>query len=612
MSPSEPGHAGPEEGTTPRRIGAFALLEDYAVLGDGRTVALVALDGRIDWWPIPTLDSPPACAALLDPERGGYFVLAPDEPFRVRRDYLTGTNVLQTIFTTARGSVRVTECLNVGTAGRLPWSELARRVEGLSGEVALHWALVPRDRFRQARPWVAPRRAPVVHLGDQSLAVVVHGEGAGPVEKGTHRLHGRMRCAQGDRQLVAVVATDDEPLFLPEPDSIESRIDETIASWQHWSRSVAAEGRWGEATQRSALVLKTLRYELGGAIAAAATTSLPETIGGPKNWDYRYAWVRDSSFTLDALIHLQLHEEVHGSVSWLLGALRRTAPEVHVFYRLDGTVADSEAELDVPGYRGSLPVRSGNSASRQRQLGTYGDLFDTVHRYVSEGHILDQATAELLCRLADECCDQWLLKDSGIWELDDLQHYTISKIGCWVALDRACRLAAEGQIPDRQAARWQVEAEAVRAWVGEHCWSEEKGSYTFYAGTDRLDAAVLLAGRTGFDRGPRLAGTIDAVRQELGCGPAVYRYSGMQREEGAFVACSFWLVDALVRVGRVEEAAALMDEAVAMANGVGLFAEQIDPSSGSFLGNLPQGLSHLALINAVHALREAGLAERSE
>lgn len=590
--------------STPRRRDGWAAIGDYAIVGDGRTVALIARDGEIDWWPVPTLDSPPVCGAILDPPAGGSCGLAPEGDFEAERRYLPGTNVLETTFTTAGGRAVVTETLNSGSAGRLPWTELARRVEGVEGEVEMGWHLSPGDRFGRARPWVSTRHTtPVVHLGDQSLAVVL--DGAEPAEVHRHSVRGRLVTRAGRRQLVAVVATDDEPLFLPDPAVIQARIDRTVASWRRWSDLADCGTRWSEAVMRSALALKTLLYEPDGAIAAAATTSLPERLGGKKNWDYRYSWVRDSSFALDALIRLTLHEEVHASVSWLLDALRRTAPELHVFYTLSGEVADSITELDVPGYRGSRPVREGNSAAGQSQLGTYGDLFDTVHRYVSEGHVLDPATSGMLADLADRCCDTWMSPDSGIWELPDLQHYTISKIGCWVALDRAVSLADAGQVPDRHRGRWETEAADIKEWVVRNCWSAKKHAYSFYAGTDLLDAAVLLAGRTGFDRGERLGSTIDAVRSELGDGPCVYRYSGMRSEEGAFIACSFWVVDALTRVGRIEEACALMDEAVGLANDVGLMAEEIDPRTREQLGNVPQGLSHLALVNSAHTLEDA-------
>ena len=511
--------------------------------------------------------------------------------------------MLETTYTTASGSVRVTDALNVGSAGRLPWTELARRVQGLAGEVAMRWEFWAGDRFGQARPWVTTHgQVPVVTAGDQSIALVVRGADNG--QAAAHHVAGTLLARPGERIVVGAVATDHDPVVIPQAGHIEDRIDNTIEAWRRWSGQINYQGPWAEAVSRSALALKTLLYEPAGAIAAAATTSLPEAVGGPKNYDYRYAWVRDSSFTLDAFISLGLREEVHAAVSWILNAVSRTAPDIHVFYRLDGRAADGQATIDVPGYRHSRPVRSGNGAAGQSQLGTYGDLFDTIARYVSTGHLLDQDTGRMLADLADRCCDIWTHEDAGIWELSQFRHYTIAKIGCWVALDRAARLADAGQLPAAHAARWRQEAADITRWVQAHCWSQAKQSYTFYAGTDELDAAVLLAGRTGFDRGQRLAATIDAVTAELGRGPLVYRYTGMDRDEGAFVACTFWLVEALAWTGQATRARELMDEAVQLCNAVGLLSEQIDPATGEFRGNLPQGLSHLALVNAARTLAD--------
>jgi GH15 family glucan-1,4-alpha-glucosidase len=587
------------------RVDGFVPIEHYAVLGDGRTVALLAADGSVDWWAHPALDSPPALSALLHPQGGGCLRVVPAGGSEAIRRYVDDTNVIETRYRTTTGVARVTAALNVGSAGRLPWTELAQRVEILAGFVDFTWEFTPGDRFGRANPWVTLRHGtPVASIEDQTLGVIL--DGLGPPVITPHTVSGRARLHEGTRALLAVVATDAEPLFIPTPDAIQSRLDRTITSWRRWADLLTSDGPWNCAVRRSALALKTLLTEHSGAIAAAATTSLPERIGGPKNWDYRYAWVRDSSFTLDALINLGLHEEVHGAVSWLLSAIRDNGGDLHVFYSLDGTIAEREATLDIPGWRHSQPVRSGNSASAQLQLGTYGDLFDTISRYCDEGHEIDQATGRTLADLADRCCDRWRHRDSGIWELEDCRHYTISKIGCWVALDRAVHLAESDQLPGRHVERWRSGADEIYAWVNDHCWSDAKQAYTFYAGTDDLDAAVLLAGRTGFERGPRLASTIDAIATELANGPLVYRYTGMDKEEGAFVACSFWMVEALVRTGQTERARHIMEGTIALANDVGLFSEQIDPETGAFLGNMPQGLSHLALINAAFALERAG------
>lgn len=527
--------------------------------------------------------------------------LSPTGPFEVERRYIEGTNVLQVTYRTSGGEAVVTQALNSGSAGRLPWTEIASRLEGKEGEVEFRCELVPGNRFGQAKPWVKEFEGiPVVVLGDQYLGVV---DTTGSLTARDGAVSGDLRVARGDRVLIGVVATDAEPLFLPEPDVIDARIDRSIESWNRWSALLEIDGPWQNAVRRSALAVKALLCEDTGAIAAAGTTSLPERIGGDKNWDYRYSWVRDSSFAVDALIRLGLHEEAHGAVSWLLDAIKRNGGDLHVFYTLSGDIADQEAELEVPGYRASRPVRAGNSAADQMQLGTYGDLFDAIHRYCTEGHLLDDDTARMLANMADSCCDRWMSRDSGIWELDTLEHYTISKIGCWVALDRAVSLAEAGQVPQDHLPRWRSEAQEIRRWIETNCWSEAQNSYTFYAGTEQLDAAVLLAGRTGFDRGPRLASTIEAILTHLARGPTVYRYSGMQDEEGAFIACSFWLAEALGHTGQFERADEFMNAAVGLANDLGILAEQVDPATGSFLGNVPQALSHLGLINASYALQ---------
>jgi GH15 family glucan-1,4-alpha-glucosidase len=595
----------PVSSAVPDRTGGFAPIASYASLGDGQTVALVAQDGRVDWWPLPTMDSPPGFAAVLDPPSGGHIALGPEEPATVERRYLPSTNVLETRFRTASGEVRVVDALSVGRSGRLPWSELVRSVEGVEGAVPMRWDVRPGSRFETVRPWTERKRGCVLlHDGDQHLAVRPFDVGEEQVDHLS--VSGRFTTSPGSRGLLAITSSDNAPVFTSDRAELEAHLELTRGRWEQWCGSVRYDGPWADVVLRSALALKQLVYQPTGAMAAAPTTSLPERIGGPKNWDYRYMWVRDTSFAADAMIHLGMDEEVQAVVNWLLGTVRRTAPDLHVFYKLDGRVPEGQQELAAPGYRGSRPVRSGNGAATQSQLGCFGDLFDTVLRYVQDGHLLDPDTGRMLADLADRCCDIWLTEDSGLWELEQYRHYTISKMGCWVALDRAVTLAGMGEIATGHADRWAREAEAVKAWVDEHCWSAAKGSYTFHAGTEDLDAATLLAGRTGFDRGERLAGTVRAVRAELGRGPLLYRYTGMDREEGAFLACTFWLVTALAELGELDEARQLMDQAVTLVNDVGLLAEQMDPATGEMLGNFPQALSHLALVNAAAAICRRG------
>jgi GH15 family glucan-1,4-alpha-glucosidase len=308
------------------------------------------------------------------------------------------------------------------------------------------------------------------------------------------------------------------------------------------------------------------------------------------------------AYSLTALVRFGVREETHGAISWLLGTIVRGGDEPQVCYALDGSTIDPQVRhLDVPGWRDITPVVSGNRASRQLQLGVFGDIFSIVQLYVDSGNILDEETGRMLTGVADLACDRWRSPDAGMWELPQERHYTTSKLGCWQALQHAAHLADVGQIAG-SAARWRAEADLIRDWVEQHAWSEELGAYVWYPGSTDLDASILLHAISGFDRGPRMSSTLDAVRHRLGAGPHLYRYTGADSDEGAFVACSFWMVSALALVGRRAEATALMEELMATPNDVGLLAEMIDPSSNGFLGNLPQALSHLALVNAAITL----------
>jgi len=590
--------------TMERRIDGFAELSDYAVLSDGRTSALLALDGQIDWWAVPKLDDMPVCGALLDPARGGHLFLRPEDAFSVKWRYVDSTNVLESTFTTESGTVVVTSALNTGASGRLPWTELVFSACARGGPVPMVWEFRPGTHFEDCTPLVSKLgKVPIVTIDNQTIAVVIDEEGS--IEYLADRLRGHFIVEQRQRSLLAFTATKNVPIVVPKPDEIDRRLEDTKTAWQRWSGRVNECGEWSPYVVRSALALKTLVAERSGAIAAAVTTSLPERVGGPKNWDYRYAWVRDSSFSINAFSNLGMNEEVHNSVAFLIRAIRKNGPELHVFFTLDGGLDVGEVKLDVPGYRFSRPVRAGNDATDQMQLGNYGDLFDTIHRYAMAGHVLDESTQTLLVGIAEQCRKRWRKTDSGIWELHELRHYTISKIGCWVTFDRAIQLVECGQLPDSHVDRWRADRDEIREYIETRCWSEKKQAYSLCADCDDLDAAVLLAARTGFDRGDRLRRTIDAIEDELSEGVLIYRYTGAHKEEGAFVACTFWMVEALAHSNQLDRAQRVMTIAVELTNDVGILSEQIDPSSGAFLGNLPQGLSHLSLINAAFTLNRA-------
>ncbi len=583
---------------TERDAAGYADLRTYAAIGDGRTVALIARDGRIDWLPLPHMSSAPVFGALVDAENGGSIALSPEEPFTVERAYVDNTNVLATTFHTASGSVRVTDAMNTGVAGRLPWAELARRIDGLTGSVRLVGRVRPGTCLNTVSPWVRDTVSGAVLRAD-GVTMAVRASNEESVEVSDVDISLTFRTAPGSRHILGLVATEDEPLYLPDPEDVDRGVDRTVRNWQQWSANFAWEGDWQDAVLRSVLVLKLLIYAPTGAVAAAATTSLPENVAGGKNWDYRFAWVRDAAYSLTALFRFGLREETHGAISWLLATIREYGPEPHVFYQLNGCPAPEELhERDVPGWRGIGPVVDGNAASGQLQLGVFGDLFSIVQLYVDNGNVLDAETGRMLAGIADLACDRWRSKDAGMWELHEPRHYTTSKLGCWQALRHAVHLCEIGQIPG-DPSRWRSEAGRIREWVQTHAWSEQKQAYVWYPGTDELDASILLHAISGFDRGPRMSSTLDALRDELGAGDHLYRYSGMDAEEGVFLACSFWMASALQLVGRGDEARGLLDRLMVAANDVGMLAEMLEPATGDFLGNLPQALSHLALINAV-------------
>jgi GH15 family glucan-1,4-alpha-glucosidase len=595
----------------PARIDGYAPIRDYAVIGDGRTVALVARDGSIDWLCLPDLDSPSVFAALLDPGRGGRFTLSPEGPYQSERRYVPDTNILETTFRTSSGAVRVTDALLMPGVGLAPKRELVRKVEGLSGRVAMKWQVEPRFGYgAQTMKFGRRLGVPVVTSGSQALAVCSWS--AGSPEEAGGVISAEFEVTEGTEAIIALSFAEQEPLVLPTRNEVGARMLETERFWRDWVGGRSYEGPWREAVMRSALALKLLVFAPSGAIAAAATTSLPEEIGGERNWDYRYSWLRDSAFTLDAFLELGLPVEAKSFFWWLMHASQLTHPRLHVLYRLGGSLCRFERELDLEGYRHSRPVRIGNAAAEQRQLDVYGELLQTALLF-SRLEDMDADIGFKLAEIADYVCRIWREPDSGIWEVrSEPLHFTQSKMMCWAALDRALQLAAAGQIPDRTVGLWRRESEAIRDFIERRCWSEAKRSYVRFAGSEELDASLLLgalAGYGGDQPDDRLTGTVEAVRRELGRGPFLYRYTGedgVRGSEGFFLSCSFWLVDALARCGRVDEATDLMKELVASGNDVGLYSEEIEPSTGEFLGNFPQGLVHLALISAAVSLREAG------
>ena len=601
------------------RVDGYAPIREYALVGDGRTSALIASDGSVDWLCLPNVDSPSVFARILDAERGGSFRLEPTAPFEAERRYLERSNVLETTFATAEGSVRVTDAMTLSDSSRLsPLRELVRKVDALAGIVPLRWAFEPRFDYGRAQTRIERRAGRwFAHAGSSALVLSLCDVGEGELHDGA--ITGELSLAPGESGLFSLAATDKEPAVMPGREDSEARLERTKRFWLEWSDRTSYEGAWPDAVTRSVLALKLLTFAPSGAIVAAPTTSLPEWIGGGRNWDYRFTWLRDASWSLDAMLRLGYHDEAHAFFWWLMHASRLTQPRLQILYCIDGSIHTEERELShLAGYRGSRPVRIGNGAREQVQLDVYGAVLEAIWLYGKAVGRLDGDTGREVGRIADFVAEHWSDPDNGIWEVrDERTHYIQSKGLCWVALDRACKLAEEGLIPDR-GRRWRGAADELKAWVDEHGWDDRLQSYVRAPDLRELDASLLTLAVLGYDRdrSPRIEATVAAVERELREGPYVYRYrgdDGLKGEEGAFLTCSFWLVDAYARCGRLDDANALMEELLGLANDVGLYSEEISPRTGEFLGNFPQGLTHLALISAAVTIAdaEAGRTERA-
>jgi len=590
---------------------------DYALLGDCASGALVARSGSIEWLCWPRFDSPSLFGAILDRERGGRFELAPVDPVSVERRYVGETTVLDSVFVTAGGRLRLRDCMvavpEMEQGVSWPDHQLVREVVCEEGEVDVALRCDPRFAYGRIRPRWEQRGALGWFCQDRAAVLVLRSEMT--LESDPERgLLGRARLRAGERRLTSLCYDAAEPATLPVlGDVAAGRVERTLAYWRDWAADCDYQGPWREAVIRSALTLKLLAMSASGALVAAPTSSLPERLGGVRNWDYRYCWLRDAAFTLRALLGLGRVEEGRAFFSWLLHATRQTAPRLNVLYGVFGDTECEERELEhLEGYRGSRPVRVGNAAADQLQLDAYGSVVSTAHEFVQRGGSLDAWQARLLAHLVRHVCERWEEPDEGIWEIRaERRRHTYSAAMCWVALDRALRLEEAGllKLPRDRLERTR---ETIRETLETRAVDPASGSYTSVLDGEDVDASLLLLAAYGYAApdAPRMVATCERIRRELGAGDWLHRYSaewddGLPAGEGAFVACAFWEVEYLACLGRVAEARRRFEHLLSHANDVGLFAEEIEPSSGAALGNFPQALSHLGLINAALALAAA-------
>lgn len=592
-------------------------IEDYALIGDCETAALVGRDGSIDWLCLPRFDSPACLSALLGDETNGRWKIAPaDGTFRTQRAYREDTLILQTTFETEAGKAVIHDFMPLRDGS----SNIIRIVEGIEGAVAFDFEFMARFDYGQTVPWMSFEADGVVTAVAGPDMLILHS--AVPLDGNDSRVTGAFTVAEGER-LVFALTFCSSYLPRPKPVDAEAALKATETFWREFTGRCPDVDGWTGAVKRSLITLKALTYMPTGGIVAAVTTSLPEKLGGTRNWDYRYCWLRDATLTLLALMKLGYYDEASAWRNWLLRAVAGAPEQMQIMYGVAGERNLREWEADwLAGYEGSQPVRIGNAASEQFQLDVYGEVADALMQASKGGlarHPRGEEIGDVLMPFLERV---WRDPDEGIWEVrGERQHFTYSKVMAWVAFDRVSLMAEEAG--DRQGSlRWRQVADEIHAEVCAKAFDPELNSFVQAYGSKALDASVLQIGMVGFlpPDDPRYVGTVEAIERDLTSDGFVLRYrtgetdDGLPSDEGVFLACSFWLADALDLIGRRQDAQALFKRLLALSNDVGLLSEEYDPKDKRLLGNFPQAFSHIGVINtALNLSRRKGPAdERSD
>jgi GH15 family glucan-1,4-alpha-glucosidase len=584
-------------------------IEDYALIGDTHTAALVGRDGSLDWLCFPRFDSPACFAGLLGSDEHGSWRIAPTSAVTAtERRYRPSSLVLETLMHTDGGAVRLVDCMPT----RQDHPRVVRMVEGVSGTVELRSLCSPRFDYGRVRPWIRAW-GPSVSVGAGPETLELRADV--PTEVGEQRLRSTFTVREGER--VGFVLTwhsswEDPPALLDPPAAVEA----TDAWWQDWTSRSTYRGGWADEVERSLITLKALTYEPTGGVVAAATTSLPEFLGGVRNWDYRFCWIRDAALTLDSLMVAGYVDEATRWRDWVIRAVAGDPEDLQIMYGVAGERRLEEYEVPwLPGYEGSAPVRVGNAASGQLQLDVYGELADAIFRARQLGMAPAPEGLDPARGVIRWLVDHWRDPDDGIWEVrGPRRQFVHSKVMAWVAVDRVVRMMEEvgaaGPLDELRTMRDEIHAE-----VCDRGFDADRNTFTQSYGSDRLDASLLLIPQVGFlpPDDPRVVGTIEAVQRDLVRDGFVMRYipdegsaDGLPPGEGAFLACSFWLVIDLAMIGRVDEAEELFDRLVSLRNDLGLFSEEYDQEHERLIGNFPQAFTHLTLIASAVALTEAG------
>ncbi len=580
-------------------------IEDYALIGDLHTAALVGNDGSIDWLCLPHFDSGACFSRLLGTGDHGYWKIAPAGGAEVvtatRRRYREGTLVLETEFDTADGTIRVTDCMPI----REEHPQVVRLVEGLRGSVPIRMELSVRFDYGSSVPWVTHGGGLLTATAGPNAVALwttaeTHGEHMQTVSEVT------IESGRHVSYLLTWYPSHETP---PRPVDPWYAAAGTESWWRDWSESGTYRGEYAEAVQRSLITLKALTYEPTGGIVAAATTSLPEALGGNRNWDYRYCWLRDATLTLESLMRGGYHDEAMAWRDWLLRATAGDVAKLQIMYGTSGERRLDEWEVEwLPGYEGSTPVRIGNAAAGQYQLDVYGEVMSALFSASQSDGVHSRAIWDLQRNLVDFLEEGWKQPDDGIWEVrGPRRHFTHSKVMAWVAVDRAVRTMEEWPDLEGPVERWKALRSEIHSEVCEKGYNTDRKAFTQYYGSDQLDASILMIPLVGFlpATDPRVVSTIEAVERELVDGGFVLRYrtaadgavDGLSGREGAFLACSFWLADCLHMIGRTEDARALFERLLSLRNDLGLLSEEFDPVAGRLVGNFPQAFSHVSLVN---------------
>ncbi|HYC85272.1 MAG TPA: glycoside hydrolase family 15 protein [Chryseosolibacter sp.] len=596
-------------------------LSDYALIGNSCSAALISKFGSIDWCCLPEFDSPSVFAALLDREKGGYFSIAPRAGYRSTQKYIPDTNVVETIFKTDQGSVRLIDAFTATTEERhtaslFPDLEILRIVEGISGEVRLQADYAPRIFFGRDLPDLKNHKALGIGFSWKENIITLLSTLDPPgfqIENNNARARADFTVTEGQTVIFSLSYSNQSPAILPElKETSPGRMRETISFWKNWIAKCRYTGIYHELVKRSVLTLKLLAHAPSGAIIAAPTTSLPEKIGGERNWDYRYCWLRDASFTTRVLVKLGFEEEAHAYMNWILHATQLTRPELQVVYSIYGHSKLEEQTLDwLSGYRNSKPVRIGNKADVQFQLDVYGEVLDAIYAYAPLVKTFDNDSKKFIVGLGDVLCKIWSKPDNGIWEIRTSRvHHTHSKVMAWVGLDRLIKLCRKYRWTDAPVKKYQDTAALIRDQVEMYGYNPRIKSYTrAFNGTD-VDASLLTLSLVGYCdyNAPRMISTVNRVCEELSDNNLIYRYRGVDDglggDEGSFAICNFWLVENLIQSGRIDEAIKIFETALHCAGPAGLLSEQIDPTSHELTGNYPQAFTHIGLVNAAMAMND--------